>query len=78
MRRPIATFCGSAQFHRSLAFFCDDIDDAADGLGSVERAAGAPEDFDTIYIVGRQMGEIKSAQSRAVDLHAVNEDQHLI
>src|SRR5439155_1430766 len=28
--------------------------------------------------VGLQMGEIKSAQSRAVDFHAVNEDQHLI
>src|SRR5205823_10699092 len=58
MRRTVAALERQARFQRSLASLGDDIDDAADRLRAVKRAAGAAEDFDALDVFRCQMSKI--------------------
>ncbi len=78
MRRPVAAFKREARLQRSLAFLCDDIDDTANRLRTVESSAGAAENFDPLDVVRRQVGKVKSADSCAVDFNAVDQHQYMI
>ncbi len=59
------------------AAFGDDVDDAADGLGTVERALRAAENFNPLDIVHREVGEIEGVVEAVVDPDAVNENERV-
>ena len=60
---------------RPLPLLREDVDDAPDRVSAVERRLRPPDDLDAVDQVGRDVRELRLAQGRAGDPHAV--DQHL-
>ena len=63
---------------RTLAAACDDVDDAAHGVGAVEAAHGPADDFNALDVLGRQIGEIELAVGGVIGLDAVDEDERVV
>src|SRR5439155_2808345 len=51
----------------------DDVDDAADGVGAVDRRLWPAHDLDPLDLIDRELGEVEPAPRSALDPHAVHE-----
>src|SRR4030095_9953364 len=63
---------------RALTLLRDDVDDAADRVGAVERRLRPTDDLDAVDQVGRDVGEVGLPRRRALDPDAVDEDLNLV
>src|SRR5207245_2506966 len=63
---------------RALALLRDDVDDAADRVGAVERRLGPADHLDALDQVGRDVGQVGLSGRRALDPDAVDEDLDLV
>jgi len=57
--------------------FCDDVDNAADRVGTEFSGAAAADDFYSFDLLDRNCGKIDSAAGRRVYPYAVDEDDDL-
>ena len=74
LERP--AFQAGTDLGRAFAFGADDIDHPAQGVGAVEAALRAAQNFDPRQIGGQNLAEIKPGVGRAgvVDLYAVDQN----
>ena len=66
---------GRRRAKRFVGVAGDDVDDAADGFGSVERAAGPADDLDAFDVLDTVAFEVHGASRRTGLPVAVDEDQ---
>ncbi len=59
---------------RSLAALGDDVDDAADGIGAVERRLWAADDLDPLDLVERHVRKVERAKRRTLHPDSVDEN----
>ena len=74
-RIVVAAFAGGVGRERPLPALGDDLDDAADGVGAVERRLGSADDLDPLDLVEAQVREVE--RPRRGTLHALAVDQDL-
>src|SRR3989338_7766221 len=78
MSPSIAPLSREGYLGRAPSLLSDNVDPPSHCLGAVKRASRAPEDFNTLHVVGKQMGEIEIPSSNAVHLHPVHQYERLV
>src|SRR5690606_29443426 len=61
-----------------ITAFGNDVDHAGEGVGAVEAALRAAQDFDAIDVVGQKRGEVELAGADCRDFDAVDQNQYMV
>ena len=59
-------------------FLRDNVDDSADGAGSIHGAGASPDDFDVVDVLRGDLGKVDRAVAARVQAHAVQEHEDLV
>src|SRR3990172_3060517 len=78
MAPSIASLSREGYLGRAPSLLSDDVDHPTHCLGAVKRASRAPEDFNTLHVLSKQMGEVEIPGSNTVHLHPVHQYERLV
>ncbi len=76
-RGETAAFGKKREVGWTFTSFADDIDDAGDGVRTVQRARGAARNFDAINAIGCNRGKVK-VSAELIELNAIDHDEVIV